>query len=82
MVLFGLLKNKKALHIQANGGIYSHGPMSSFEHGATYVKSILTFFGIEDIEQIFIEGTNIQDLDIEKIKNDAIEKVKELARNF
>jgi len=78
----GLLEGRKALHIEACGGIYSSGLMASFEHGASYVKSILKFFGINDLEQLFIEGVSVQQLDREKIKQDAIDKAKNLAKVF
>ena len=70
------------MHIEACGGIYSSGPMASFEHGASYIKSILNFFGIQDLEQLFIEGVSIQQLDHNKIKQDAIDKAKALAKIF
>lgn len=78
----GLLEGKKALHIQASGGIYSSGPMAPFEHGASYIKSILNFFGIHDVKQLFIEGVSIQQLDHDKIKQDAIDTAKVLAKTF
>lgn len=78
----GLLEDKKAIHIQASGGIYSEEPMSEFEHGTSYIKSVLNFLGVNDVEQLLIEGTNITELDQEKVKEDAIKKADELAKEF
>lgn len=52
----GLLKGKKAVHIQASGGIYSHGPSKDFEMGNRYIKNICMFLGIALVDSIFIEG--------------------------
>ena len=53
----GLLKNKKAMHIQASGGFYSEGPAKGSEFGHNYMRTILGFMGIEAVESILIEGT-------------------------
>ncbi|MBC8062395.1 MAG: FMN-dependent NADH-azoreductase [Clostridiaceae bacterium] len=52
----GLLKGKKAVHIQASGGVYSEGPAKDFEMGNRYIKSICMFLGITFDGSIFIEG--------------------------
>lgn len=78
----GLLKNKKAVLIQASGGIYSKPPMSELEHGISYINSILSFFGVEEIEKLYIEGTNIIEIDKEQIKKEAIQKVKDIVKIF
>lgn len=54
----GLLTDKKALHISSRGGIYKQGPGANFEMGDRYVRAILTFFGVESIETIALDGTN------------------------
>ena len=77
----GLLQGKKAVHIESCGGIYSSGPMSAFEHGAGYIKSILSFFGIQ-VEQIFIEGMDIQGNDVQKVQQKAIDKAVAMAKTF
>ena len=48
-----LTEGKKALHIQANGGSYNGQDFSS-----QYVKGILNFVGVNDVQQIFIEGAD------------------------
>ncbi|MTI94303.1 MAG: FMN-dependent NADH-azoreductase [Firmicutes bacterium] len=52
----GLLQGKNAIHIQARGGIYSEGPMSEFELGDRYLRSILAFMGVTEIQSLVVEG--------------------------
>ncbi len=40
----GLLTDKKALHIQARGGIYSEGPAADMEMGHRYIGIMMNFF--------------------------------------
>ena len=47
----GLVSGKKALHIQSNGGVYNGQDFAS-----QYVKGILYFVGIDQVDQLFIEG--------------------------
>ncbi|MGV7660203.1 NAD(P)H-dependent oxidoreductase, partial [Mycobacterium kansasii] len=42
----GLLPDKKALHIQASGSIYSEGPLAPLEMGYSYLNKVLQFYGI------------------------------------
>lgn len=42
----GLLSDKKALHIQARGGIYSEGPVAALEMGHRFLNVIMKFFGV------------------------------------
>lgn len=52
----GLLRNKAAVLIQSSGDVYSYGPLKEFEHGSRYLKSVLSFIGVERIESILMEG--------------------------
>jgi FMN-dependent NADH-azoreductase len=52
----GLLKGRKAFIVQASGGIYSEGPGKAANFQDTYLKHILGFIGITDVEIIHIEG--------------------------
>lgn len=78
----GLLNDKKAVHIQASGGVYSQGPAKDFEFGNKYIKSILGFVGITSVESIFIEGTAQSEPGPDVIKAKTSRKVKEVAQNF
>jgi FMN-dependent NADH-azoreductase len=78
----GLLTDKKALIIQASGGVHSEGPTASWEHGASLLKVIMTFFGVPSIETLYVEGMAAQPDKAESIKQAAIEKATALAKNF
>ncbi|KGE17005.1 FMN-dependent NADH-azoreductase [Paenibacillus wynnii] len=78
----GLLTDKKGLHIQASGGIYSEGPAASFESGFSYLKKISQFFGIPSFEGIFVEGMAAAPDQAQTIKENAIVKAKALAAQF
>lgn len=78
----GLLKGKKALHIQARGGIYSEGPALEVELGDRYVKTALGFIGVVDVETLAVEGMNFTPDKAEDIRITAIEKAKKVAERF
>ncbi|GAA4706962.1 FMN-dependent NADH-azoreductase [Brevibacillus fulvus] len=78
----GLLTDKKALHIQARGGIYSEGPMAELEMGHRFLSVIMKFFGVPSFEGLFVEGHNQYPDRAEQIKQDAIAKAKQLAKTF
>jgi FMN-dependent NADH-azoreductase len=52
----GLAKGKKVILIHSRGGIYSSGPAQAMDHQGTYLRSVLGFLGITDIESIDVEG--------------------------
>lgn len=78
----GLLTDKKGLHIQASGGVYSEGPGASFESGFSYLKKISQFFGMSSFEGIFVEGMSATPDQAQTIKENAIVKAKEVAAQF
>ncbi|QHW29897.1 FMN-dependent NADH-azoreductase [Paenibacillus rhizovicinus] len=78
----GLLTDKKGLHIQASGGVYSEGPAAAFESGFSYLKKISMFFGIPSFEPLFVEGVAANPAAAPEIKANAIVKAKELAKSF
>ncbi|GAB6173762.1 FMN-dependent NADH-azoreductase AzoRB [Paradesulfitobacterium aromaticivorans] len=78
----GLLTGKKAVHIQARGGVYTEGPGKDFEFGDRYVRSMLSFLGVGPIDSVIAEGMAQVPDQAETIKNNAIERAKEVAKNF
>lgn len=78
----GLLTGKKALHIQASGGVYSEGPAADFESGFSYLKKIMQFHGVPSFEGIFVEGMAAAPDQAASIKEKAIAKAKEAAKKF
>lgn len=78
----GLLKNKRALHIQARGGVYSEGPAAQMEFGHRYLEALLHFFGIDDVEALIIEGHAHHPERADQILADALRRAPEAARRF
>jgi FMN-dependent NADH-azoreductase len=52
----GLLRGRRAILVLSRGGIYSGGPLRSFEHDESYLRSVLEFVGITDVQTILLEG--------------------------
>lgn len=78
----GLLEGKKALHIQASGGIYSSGPAAQFEMGNRYINAIMGFIGVKDRQSIFVEGMNLTPDKANEIKEKAIKEAEEMGKKF
>ncbi|WP_117168114.1 FMN-dependent NADH-azoreductase [Paraliobacillus sediminis] len=78
----GLLTDKKALHIQASGGIYSTGPAADMEMGHRYLNTVMNFFGVPSFEGLFVEGHAAMPEKAEAIKEDGINRAKDLAHTF
>jgi len=78
----GLLTDKKVLHIQARGGIYSEGPAAVLEMGHRYLQVIMSFFGVPSVEGLFIEGHAAMPDKAEEIKQNGIARAKDFAHNF
>lgn len=71
----GLLKGKKAYIVQASGGIYSEGAMKAANFQDTYLKHVLGFIGVTDVEVIHIEGIAYGPQAAEKAVSAAAERV-------
>lgn len=53
----GLAGGKRVIVTVARGGFYGAGsPVASFEHAASYLRSVFTFAGITDIDVISADG--------------------------
>ncbi|MEY2193767.1 FMN-dependent NADH-azoreductase [Neobacillus sp. BF23-41] len=78
----GLLTDKKALHIQARGGVYSEGPAAQLEMGHRYLSIMMSFFGIPAFEGLFVEGHNAMPDKAQEIKENAIARAKDLVHTF
>ena len=65
----GLLKGKKVYLAIASGGVYSEGPLKSIDFVEPYLRTVLSFIGLNDITVYRVEGVNIpgiQDTALEK----------------
>ena len=52
----GLVRGKKVYLVVARGGVYSTGPMQQLNFQDTYLRAVLPFMGLNDIEVITVEG--------------------------
>ncbi|CYU71282.1 FMN-dependent NADH-azoreductase [Streptococcus suis] len=73
----GLVKGKKLLHIQSNGGVYA-----GQDPAAQYIKSIFEFLGFEDIHQVFIEGQSADPSQAQAIFEEAMAKIDQILEVF
>ena len=73
----GLIKDKKLLHIQSNGGVYA-----GQDPAAQYIKSIFEFLGFKDIQQVFIEGQSAHPSQAQAIFEEAMGKIDNILLHF
>ena len=75
----GLLKDKKAVHIVSRGGEYANAP---YEMGDRYLRTILGFFGISEIETIAVENVDVIGVNVQEKVEEGIRKAKSSAQKF
>jgi FMN-dependent NADH-azoreductase len=75
----GLLRGKKVYLVLARGGVYSQGFMQSLNFQDPYLKAVLGFIGLADVEVIAAEGVAFGPEAAEKSVNAALERVHALA---
>ncbi|TCD12147.1 FMN-dependent NADH-azoreductase [Pedobacter frigidisoli] len=68
----GLVKGKKVYLAISSGGVYSEGPMKSYDFTEPYLRAVLGFLGMVDMKAFRVEGVNMPDL-----KDQALEKAIE-----
>jgi FMN-dependent NADH-azoreductase len=75
----GLIKGKKAYLVVARGGVYAEEPMRALNFQDTYLKTVLGFIGITDVEVIAVEGVAFGPEVAEKAVNAALARVDAIA---
>ncbi|MFS8146903.1 FMN-dependent NADH-azoreductase [Rhizobium sp. R635] len=75
----GLLTGKKVYVVLTSGGVYSQGPAAPLNHAVPYLKSVLGFLGITDVETIYVEGLAFGPEAAEKAIDAAKSRVQEIA---
>ena len=73
----GLAGDKKVLHIQANGGVYDGKDPAN-----QYLKTILTYIGVSDFQELFVEGMDYAPDKAADIIAELIEKATALGKTF
>lgn len=76
--VLGLAKDKKAILILASGGVFSDGPWRPWDFVEPYLRQILAFIGIAEVQTVRAEGTNIPLLAADAVPK-ANQAVEELA---
>ncbi|MBB5684839.1 NAD(P)H-dependent oxidoreductase [Sphingobium boeckii] len=76
----GLAGEKRLIVLIARGGVYSEGsPSAHNEHGETYLKSVFSIIGIDDIEIIVAEGVAISPQARDAALQNALDSIETLA---
>jgi len=71
----GLLTGKRAIVILSSGGVYSEGPAQPLDFNGTYIRSVLGFLGITDVELIIAEGVSMGEEKAKQTVSQAQEKI-------
>ncbi|RBW69647.1 FMN-dependent NADH-azoreductase [Bacillus taeanensis] len=78
----GLLTDKKVALLNARGGVYSEGPAQAAEMAVNYVKTMLNFWGVQDLTSVVIEGHNQFPDQAEEIIEEGLVKATAAANEF
>ena len=78
----GLVPEKKVIILNARGGVYSTPEAAPAEMSVTYIRNIMNFFGIQDINEIIIEGHAADPEAAPAIIEEGMERVKHAARSL
>ena len=62
----GLLKGKRLILVLASGGVYSDGPAKQLDFQEPYLRAVLGFIGLTDIEVVRVEGVAMSTVGAEK----------------
>lgn len=52
----GKITGKKVYVVTASGGVFSEGPLASLDFQTPYLRHLLAFIGLTDVEQVRVEG--------------------------
>jgi FMN-dependent NADH-azoreductase len=74
----GLVKGKKAILVLARGGVYSEGPYKPFDFQEPYLRAILGFIGITDVEVVDVAGVAVSAIGPEKALASAATQSKQV----
>jgi FMN-dependent NADH-azoreductase len=75
----GVLGGRRAILVLARGGLYSGGPMRALEHDESYLRTVLAYLGITDIDTILIEGVGLGPEHAERAVANAIRRATSVA---
>ncbi|MDO1585055.1 FMN-dependent NADH-azoreductase [Rhizobium oryzicola] len=75
----GLVKGKKVYIVLASAGVYSEGPAAPLNHAVPYLKTVLGFIGLTDVEVVYVEGLAFGPEAVEKALASAKARTQQLA---
>ncbi len=75
----GLVTGKKVYVVLATGGVYSAAPGNAIDFQAPYLRHMLGFMGLTDVEIVRVEGSIFSPEAAEKAVNDATAKAHAVA---
>ncbi|EUJ23632.1 azoreductase [Listeria grandensis FSL F6-0971] len=78
----GLVTDKEVVLLNARGGVYSDGPMESWEMSLNYVKNVLAHLGIKNPQTVVVEGHNATPDQAQDLITAGLEKAAVLANKF
>lgn len=65
----GLAKDKKAILVLASGGVFTEGPWKAWDTEEPYLRLILSFIGITDVQTVRAQGMNLRELSALAVPN-------------
>jgi len=78
----GLLEGKKVVLVLARGGVYSKGPMQPYDFQEPYLRAILGFIGLTDVDVVRVEGVALGDDAVKSALASATAQAGELVRKI
>ena len=74
----GALKGKRVILVLARGGVYSDGPAIPLDFQEPYLRAILGFIGLTDIDVVRVEGAAMSAIGPEKAVASAMAQSREI----
>jgi FMN-dependent NADH-azoreductase len=78
----GLVKGKRVIVVLASGGVYSNERMKAFDFAEPYLRTILGFIGITDVDVVRVEGVANNAIGPEKALATANNQSKQIMAQF
>ncbi len=76
--LHGMVEGKRAYVVTATGAVFSDGLLDALDFLAPYLRTLLGFLGITDVEFIAVEGTTTDEGALARSKRAARERIVQL----
>jgi FMN-dependent NADH-azoreductase len=74
----GLVKGKRVILVLSRGGVYSNGPAKPFDFQEPYLRIVLGFLGITEVDVVHVEGVATDAIGPEKALAAAIAQSKQI----